>query len=64
MFKGAWRNGRRNGLKNLSFGEVNSSKVSSQIQGRLNLKKILAMLTLSQDLTLLGKVQRLNGNYL
>ena len=50
MFKGAWRNGRRNGLKNLSFGEVNSSKVSSQIQGRLSLYLNLDKLTLSQDL--------------
>ena len=60
--KGAWRNGRRNGLKKLSFVEVYSKKVSSQIQGSLSL--ILNMITLSQDLFILDKVQRLDGNYL
>jgi len=34
---GAWRNGRRNGLKKLSFVGANSTKVSSQIQGKLSL---------------------------
>jgi hypothetical protein len=61
--KGAWRNGRRNGLKVLSFGKVIYLKVSSQIQGSLSRKELIYD-NPEPRLAKADKVQRLNGNYL
>ncbi|MBW4649680.1 MAG: hypothetical protein KME06_13460 [Kastovskya adunca ATA6-11-RM4] len=56
---GAWRNGRRYGLKHkLSLDPRNRSSERSQIQGNLTLATATAILSQAD-----WKVQRLNGSY-